>query len=302
MPRRRKDLIFEESLFNNMEDYEIFKGRLFDLACGCFNFENLDLNIDKRFIIKKLILEGQLLAFEDPDLMNYEGKPTFFLYPFFSGGRMNEYMLPTVRRVVFANNGASYTRDANTSVILRVNISGTSLYRVIEYFARTLYLINRTIQINVNAQKTPVALVCDEDTRLSYENLLKEYMGNAPVIFGNKSLDISNLKSISLQAPYVADRLYELRTNLWNEFLTFFGIPNISISKKERMISDEVTRNMGGILVARQNFENMILDDIEKINRRFNKDIKFVWGIKDDYLEDEKQDSYNKDDIGKGDI
>ena len=127
-------------------------------------------------------------------------------------------------------------------------------------------------------------------------------MGNAPVIFGNKSLDISNLKSISLQAPYVADRLYELRTNLWNEFLTFFGIPNISISKKERMISDEVTRNMGGILVARQNFENMILDDIEKINRRFNKDIKFVWGIKDDYLEDEKQDSYNKDDIGKGDI
>jgi len=159
------------------------------------------------------------------------------------------------------------------------------LINVIEYFARSLYLISRTININVNAQKTPVALVCDEDTRFSYLNLLKEYMGNAPVIFGNKNLDLSNLKSISLAAPYVADKLYELRTNLWNEFLTFFGIPNISISKKERMISDEVQRNLGGILIARQNFENAILDDIEKVNKMFNKDIKFTWGIKDEYEE-----------------
>ena len=285
MPRRRKDLIFEESLFNNLEDYELFKGRLLDLACGCFNFENLDMNIEKRFVIRKLIKEGQVLAFEDPDLTNKEGKPMFYLYPFFSGGRMNEYMIPTIREVVFANNGAHYKRSIEDSVIIHVNVSGTSLINVIEYFARSLYLISRTININVNAQKTPVALVCDENTRLSYMNLLKEYMGNAPVIFGNKNLDLSNLKSISLAAPYVADRLYELRTNLWNEFLTFFGIPNISISKKERMISDEVQRNLGGILIARQNFENALLDDIEKVNKMFNKNIKFTWGIKDEYEE-----------------
>ena len=82
MPRRRKDLVFEESLFNNMDDYEVFKGRFIDLACGCFNFENLDPNIYKPFVIRKLITEGRVLAFEDEDLTNEEGKPTFYLYPY----------------------------------------------------------------------------------------------------------------------------------------------------------------------------------------------------------------------------
>lgn len=281
MPRRRKDLVFEESLFNNMEDYEIFKGRFYDLACGCFNFENLDDNIYKPFIINRLILEGRLLAFEDEALINDEGKPTFYLYPFTYAGPMNEYNLPTKRQVVFLNNGASYIKGMKDSCILRCNVSGTSIARVIDYFARNIYLINRTIQINVNAQKTPVALTCDENTRLSYENLLKQYQGNVPVIFGSKDLDINQLKSISLQAPFVADKLYQMLTNYWSEFLTFFGIPNMSINKKERLITDEVNRTMGGILVARQNFENQIQDDISRINKMFNKDIKFTWGVKE---------------------
>ena len=53
MARRHKDLGFEESFFNNMEDYEVIKGRLFDLACGCFSFENLPSNVIE--IVDKLL-------------------------------------------------------------------------------------------------------------------------------------------------------------------------------------------------------------------------------------------------------
>lgn len=295
MPRRRKDLVFEESLFNNMEDYEIFKGRFYDLACGCFNFENLDDNVYKPFIIRELIEQGELLAFEDEGLLNEDGKPTFFLYPFLLAGPLNEYNLPVKRNVVFRNNGAIYHKDMTNSVILRANVSGTCIAGVINYFARNIYLINRTIQINVNAQKTPVALTCDDNVRLTYENLLKQYQGNVPVIFGSKDLDLNQLKSISLQAPFVADKLYQMLTNYWSEFLTFFGIPNMSINKKERLITDEVNRTMGGILVARQNFENQIQDDIRKINKKFDKDIKFTWGVKETQgIENNISESYNE--------
>lgn len=302
MPRRRKDLVFEESLFNNMADYNIFKGRFYDLACGCFNFENLDSNIYLPFVIDKLITEGELLAFEDKDLLDENDKPTFFLYPYTTADKLDMYNRPTLRHVVFMNNSASYYFTEKESEILRVNLSGTSLYSVIEYFARNIYLINRTIQINVNAQKTPIALTCSENERLTYQNLLKEYTGNVPLIFGSKDLDLSKLTSINLNAPYVADKLYQLQENYWNQFLTFFGIPNISMNKKERLITDEVTRSMGGVLIAKQNFENQIQADLERINKKFNKNIKFTWGVKDDPeaneypVEKPDEIDYNKDD------
>ena len=276
MPRRRKDLVFEESLFNNLEDYQIFKGRLFDLACGCFNFENLDDNIDKPFIIRRFILEGRLLCFRD-DILN-----KMIIYPFTNNGRLNEYNIPIERHVVLMNNGASYNLNDKDSVILRCNVSGTSLARIIDYFARNIYLINRTIQININAQKTPVALQCNEDNRLSYENLLKEYQGNVPVIFGSRDLDLNQMKALNMNAPLVAPQLYELMSNYWNEFLTFFGIPNVSLNKKERLITDEVQRTMGGILVSRQNFENQLKSDIDKVNKMFGTNIIFTWGVKQD--------------------
>lgn len=276
MPRRRKDLVFEESLFNNLEDYQIFKGRLFDLACGCFNFENLDDNIDKPFIIRRFILEGRLLCFRD-DILD-----KMIIYPFTNSGRLNEYNIPIERHVVLMNNGASYNLNDKDSVILRCNVSGTSLARIIDYFARNIYLINRTIQININAQKTPVALQCNEDNRLSYENLLKDYQGNVPVIFGSRDLDLNQMKALSMNAPLVAPQLYELMANYWNEFLTFFGIPNVSLNKKERLITDEVQRTMGGILVSRQNFENQLKSDIDKVNKMFGTNIVFTWGVKQD--------------------
>ena len=39
---------------------------------------------------------------------------------------------------------------------------------------------------------------------------------------------------------------------------------------------------MGGILIARQNFENQIREDIDHINDMFGTDIKFTWGVKRD--------------------
>lgn len=290
MVRRRKDLIFEESLFNNMDDYIIFKARLLDMAYGSFNFENVPKNVYMRYVIERLITKGQVLAFKD-DILD-----KFFLYDFTTAGKLNEYNVPTLRQVHLANIGANYTLNEENSVILRANVSGTNIYHVIEFFARNIYLLNRTIQINVNAQKTPVALTCSENERLTYENLLKQYSGNVPVIFGSKDLDLSQLKSINLNAPFVSTEIYTLLANYWNEFLTFFGIPNVSLNKKERLISDEVARSMGGVMVARQNFENQIQSDIEDINDMFGLDIKFTWGVKPENEEEKTlKVMYNED-------
>ena len=106
--------------------------------------------------------------------------------------------------------------------------------------------------INVNAQKTPLMVLADEKQMLTLKNLYMKYDGNQPFIFGNKNdLNPNSIQAMATGAPYVSDKLYELKQNIWNEALTFLGVPNVQVTKKERMITDEVNRGLGGVFASR---------------------------------------------------
>lgn len=284
MARRTKDLIFEESLFNNQEDYINLKMRLLALTIGRLHFKNLPDEIYEPFILKMIVQNPEtLFAYDD-----IAGR--FFWYIFTNNGRMNEYNVPYERRITLPNIGYSNVFNDENSVIFRSSLSGMPLLPVIEEYARKLYIISRTIDVNVNAQKTPVMVLCEEDQRLTFTNMMKQYAGNVPFIFGDKNIiNNESFKVMNLNAPFVADKLFELKTNLWNEFLTFLGIYNVSVNKKERLITDEVNRSMGGVLTARNDFVKSIQDSVEKINDKFGLDIIFFFG------EDENGESELKD-------
>ena len=106
------------------------------------------------------------------------------------------------------------------------------------------------------------------------KNLYKQYDGNEPFIFGSKGLDANGLKVLQTGAPYVADKLYELKSQIWNEALTYLGISNTNVTKKERMISDEVIRNMGGTIASRYSRLESRRQAVEQINKMFNLDIE----------------------------
>lgn len=273
MARRTKDLIFEESLFNNMEDYINLKMRLLALTIGRLHFKNLPDEIYEPFILKMIVQNPEtLFAYDD-----IAGR--FFWYIFTNNGTMNEYNVPYERRITLPNIGYSNVFNTDNSVIFRSSLSGMPLLPIIEEYARKLFIISRTIDVNVNAQKTPVMVLCEEDQRLTFTNMMKQYAGNVPFIFGDKNIiSENNFKTLDLKAPFVADKLFELKTNLWNEFLTFLGIYNVAINKKERLITDEVNRSMGGVLTARNDFVKSIQDSVEKINKKFNLNIIFYFG------------------------
>ena len=56
-------------------------------------------------------------------------------------------------------------------------------------------------------------------------------------------METDSVKCIKTDAPFVADKIMDYKKEIWNEALTFLGINNIMLEKKERLVSDEANSN-----------------------------------------------------------
>ena len=265
MGRKNKDTLFCESAYVNNRTYLQHYNRLTELALSMFEWQNLPETIDQRFLEMCLFSDGMCVFFQD-EVLGYLSLQCM------TGGKLNVYRIPMERRA-YATNGYQRELDGTNSVIIFNNYLHTNSMLDIEMFSKRLYNLDRAIDVNANAQKTPVLIQCDESQRLTMKNLYKQYEGNEPFIFGSKGLDANGLKVLQTGAPYVADKLYELKTQIWNEALTYLGISNINAVKKERMISDEVTRNQGGTVASRYSRLESRRQACKQINEMFDLNI-----------------------------
>ena len=269
---RKRNTQFGESLYMNNRTYLQYYNRLTELAISMFEWKNLPDSVDPRFLELCLFTEGMCVFFED-EVLGYLTLQCMI------GGKLNVYRIPTDRRA-YASNGYNKELNEKNSVIIFNNFMHTNSMLDVEMFSKRLYNLDRAIDVNANAQKTPVLIQCDESQRLTMKNLYKQYEGNEPFIFGNKGLDTQALKVLQTGAPYVADKLYELKTQLWNEALTYLGISNLNINKKERLITDEVVRNQGGTIASRYSRLETRRQACKQINEMFGLNISV------DYRED----------------
>lgn len=285
MVRRRKTN-FEESLAMNNYTYIQYAYRLMELSISMFEWKNLPEGIDERFLEMVLFTDGQAVFFKDDELGDYLALQCLI------NGKLNVYRIPVNRRA-FAVNGYQKQLTDKDSVIIFNNMLHTNSWLDVKMFAKRLYNLDRIIDVNANAQKTPILIKGNEQQRLTLTNLYKEYDGNAPVIFADKSLDMNALQVMSTQAPYVADKIYQLKTQIWNEALTYLGISNVSFQKRERMVSDEVTRSQGGTVASRYSRLNARRQACKQINKMFGLNIEC--DFREDYQFSEEVMDFAKD-------
>lgn len=265
MPRKPKDTMFCESSLLNNRTYLQYYNRLTELAISMFEWKNLPETVDPRYLEMCLFSDGMCVFFNDEVL-------GFLALQVAIGGQLNVYRIPIDRRA-YASNGYQMNLTEENSVIIFNNYLHTNSMLDVEMFSKRLYNLDRAIDVNANAQKTPILIQCDESQRMTMKNLYKQYEGNEPFIYGSKALDVNGLKVLQTGAPYVADKLYELKVQYWNEALTYLGISNINTTKKERMITDEVTRNQGGVVASRYSRLESRRQACRQINNMFGLDI-----------------------------
>lgn len=263
----KRKTFFSESLDLNKLTYMQYVRRLTELSTSMFEWKNVPESVDTRYLEMQLFYNGSAIYFND-DVMG-----DLCLSCAVNGG-FDVYGNPKERRAYSRYNNYYRILNEENSVIIWNNYIRTNSVIDVKMFARRLYNLDRIIDINANAQKTPVLVQASEKQRLVLLNVYKEFDGNSPVIFGDKNLDINGLKVFSTNAPYNCDKLYQLRTQIWNEALTYLGISNVNIQKKERLITDEVTRNQGGTVASRYSRLEARRLAVEKINDMFGTNIE----------------------------
>ena len=263
---------FIDSAYCNERTFVDYLNRFRRIALSMFEWVNLPSSMSSRYLEECLYYNGQASLL-------YTNKYGFINTKCAGSGYINIYGLPDklncfsygfneMRELYTGINPLNKTEKDKECILVMNNWDRTPTVSSMELFAWRLYLAQRTCDVNVSAQRFPVMVVGDEKQRLMLENLYSQYDGNRPFIFGNKDqLSGNELKAINTGAPYVVDKISEYKKEIFNEALTYLGINNMSVSKKERLTENESMENNE---LVNLNLQAMLAPRLEAC-RQFNE-------------------------------
>lgn len=281
MKRRksRENYKFIDSLEINDRTYSDYLARFQKIALSMFEWVNLPKSMNSRFLELCLYFNGKAALLKDKKYgfintkcagtgyVNIYGLPTklnCFSYDFNSIRTLYTGLNPMI------TEKQRESREEYECILVQNNWEALPTVSSMELFAYRLYEAQRVCDTNIIAQKTPILLIADEKQRLFLENLYQQYNGNQPFIFGDKDqLGDQTIKSINTQAPYVADKITEYKKEIWNEALTFLGVNNIMLEKKERLVTDEANSNNELINLNLQSFLAPRQEACRQFNEKF---------------------------------
>ena len=251
---------FEDAMLLNSRSYTDYLERMKKIALSMFVWTNLPDTMDARYLEMCLYYKGKAAILYDEDYgfintqaadsgyLNIYGLPTKLNCYSYSYNKMRELYIP----------GSNLPAEEECILVMN-NYQQIPTASTIELFAYRLAEAQRTADINIAAQKTPILILTDKNQELTLRNLYAQYDGNSPVIFGDRNvLNEKPMDTINTQAPYIADKLQDYMRDIWNSFLTFLGINNLD-EKKERLITSEtgsnnelINMNMQSYLITRK--------------------------------------------------
>ena len=240
--RNKKSQAFFRSALMNTWDFTQYEDMLTEIALSRFEWEGLPDTCDERYLERALFYNGKAIYMNDDVLGDLTLKVAL-------NGNFDVYGVPR-DRTAYGQNEYRKQCSPEDSVVIWNNYNRKPTFPMIRNYAMRLYDLDRTIDVNTRAQKTPVLVQCNQNDRLTLENLYADFDGNKPVIYGKKGFDLSDaFQVIRTDAPFVSREIYELQKDLFNECLAMLGISNLNVVKKERMVNSYISLDTKGASV-----------------------------------------------------
>lgn len=269
--------------------------RLMLISRSLFKWDNLPNGLDEKWIERYLFSEGACLFYKDERF-------GFMVAKLGETGPLNYYDEPTTVRPYATNyiyEGKELINNVNC-VIIRNNDEMLPTAPTIQIYAYDLTNLKRTQDVNICSLKMPTVIRCSDKQRLSLKQAINQRNDNEPVIWADKNLDINNAEVLDLKAPIVFDKLQIQKHAVWNECMTFLGINNANMDKRERLVDDEVQANNEQVKAS----EDVMLKAREEACKRINKMFGLNISVRRRRLSEmpsiRLEDDINYDDIKEG--
>jgi hypothetical protein len=260
--------------------------RFQNLVCSMFEWSNLPLGCNERFIERVLYEQGQVAFHFDSDLG--------VMVSMVAGMGKKNHLAEYTRYRVYNTGEYSEHKDADEIVLCRNNRFSVPTQPMVFLYARRLADIDRTVDVNLHLQKHPLLILCNETERLSLQQLWMKAENNEGVIFGTKDLDMfEKIKVFNTDAPYLADKLLSTKETILNEFYTRLGINNANTTKRERLIVDEVNANNETLELNIQTLYLTRKAAVEELNEKFKEHLKEPVSVKLRFAQPESEDPSN---------
>lgn len=231
------DIISMKTIAKQLNDwtYTDYYYRLMLIARSMYEGK-LPNGINYKWVERYLFTEGSCVFFHDNEL-------GYMVAKYIDSGRLNPYDEPTFVTPYATGYHGKPLENHVDCVIIRNNDIMLPTSPTLQLFAYRLAEATRTSDVNIRAQKTPVAVLCDDKQKLSFKRAMQQVEENEFMIYGYKNFDIDSVKAVRLDAPVVFDKLAIQKHEIWNEAMTFLGLNNANQDKRERLVADEVSAN-----------------------------------------------------------
>lgn len=254
--------------FSNNITFSYYYYKMMLIVRNLFEWENLPNNMEARWIERYLFSDGKCIFYKDPTM-------GFMVAGYGQNGSVNCYDDPTLVDPIAPNytyNGKQLINGENCYVI-RNNDLMLPEFSVVRYYAYKLANIDRAIDVNIEAVKTPVLVTCTDKQRLSLKQAINQRKDNEPVIYADNSFDKDMISTLDLKPTPVFKDLQIQKHMILNEFFTDIGINNANMDKKERMVSTEVEANDEQVKACEDVMLRSRQEACKQINRIFGLNI-----------------------------
>lgn len=270
------------AMIENNQTYIDYLDRLQMIATSIFTWKNLDELCGKG---SAKALEYYLFNFGKACFVK-DSEIGFKIFQCTPADKLNIYYMPT--KVNAFSIGYNKIYDFDDIVYIMNNDLQKPTIDSLKLFAYRLYQCERAIDVNLNANKTPILIEGDKDVELTLKNVYMQYDGNTPVIFGNKNFELQNkVNVLKTDAPYLVDKLDTHKHQILFDVLTLLGIKNANTDKKERLVTSEVVSNDQLVNIYLNCWFKTRKQACDEINDKFlqNSEVKVELELNKDIIE-----------------